>query len=214
MTRVLVVDDHALVRRGVRQLLGDELSHLTIEESATVEAALERIEGAPFDLVIVDLNLPGRQGLAILEALRGRPAAPPILVLSVYPEGEFALRCLRLGAAGYLSKDGAAEELVTAVRRVLAGGRYVTASLAERLAGLLSGPPSGAAAASPLDVLSERELEVLRLVAAGLTLKEIAGRLGLSEKTVASYRARLSEKLQLPSAVDLTRFAARHHLLD
>jgi DNA-binding NarL/FixJ family response regulator len=133
-----------------------------------------------------------------------------VLVVSAYPEGEFAIRCLRLGAAGYVTKDSAADELVAAARKALAGGRYVSAALAERLAGVISGLERPA----PHEALSRRELEVLQLVARGRTLKEIAAALQIAEKTAATYRARISEKLGLSSNVELTRYALRHGLGD
>jgi two-component system, NarL family, invasion response regulator UvrY len=207
--RVLVVDDHPLVRRGVRQVLGVERPDLTVEEAGTVEAALTRLEAGPVDLAVIDVNLPGRGGLSLLEEVRRRFPEVRVLVLSVSPELEYGPRALELGAAGFVPKDSAAETLAAAVGRVLEGGRYVSPALAEWLAGQVGRP----AQASPA-ILSERERQVLRLVASGLTLREIAVALGVSEKTVASYRSRLSLKLGLSSAVELTRFALSRGLAD
>lgn len=210
MTRALLVDDHAMVRRGARQLLTEELPGLVIEEAATAAEGCAKLQGAPFDLAIVDLNLPDRSGLTVLAAARALRPPTPVLILSVYPESAFAMRCLKLGAAGYLSKEGAAEELTGAVRRVLAGERCLSPGQAARLAG----PPGALAPASVVEGLSERELEVLRRVALGRSLREIAAGLGISEKTVASYRARLSDKLGISTNVELTRFALQHRLVD
>ena len=209
MTRVLIVDDHEVVRRGLRQVLAEALPSARFEEADSSEAALGAIAGTAWDLVLLDVNIPGRSGLEVLEdAKRLRPSMP-VLVVSAYPEEEFAVRCIRLGAAGYLTKNTASAELVAAARKVLAGGKYVTARLAERLMDVLGGD----AAAAPHEALSSRELQVLRLVASGRTSKEIAAELHLSEKTIATYRARISEKLGLSTIVELTRYALQHGLV-
>jgi DNA-binding NarL/FixJ family response regulator len=209
VTRILIVDDHEVVRRGLRQVLAEALPSARFEEADSSEAALGAIAGTAWDLVLLDVNLPGRSGLEVLEdAKRLRPQMP-VLVVSAYPEEEFAVRCIRLGAAGYLTKNTASAELVAAARKVLAGGKYVTARLAERLMDVLGGD----AAAAPHEALSSRELQVLRLVASGRTSKEIAAELHLSEKTIATYRARISEKLGLSTIVELTRYAVQHGLV-
>jgi len=160
--------------------------------------------------VLLDINIPGRSGLEVLSDARRLYPRLPVLVLSAYPEEEFAVRCLRLGAAGYLTKNSASDELVAASRKALEGGKYVTAALAERLAAVLGGEVRS----EPHETLSGRELQVLRLVASGLTLKEIAGQLHLSEKTIATYRARISAKLGVSTGVELTRYALQHKLVD
>jgi DNA-binding NarL/FixJ family response regulator len=209
VTRFLVVDDHEVVRRGLRQVLEEALPGASFGEAATSQEALGAIAAKAWDLVLLDVNIPGRSGLEVLEdAKRLRPQMP-VLVVSAYPEEEFAIRCIRLGAAGYLTKNTASAELVAAVRKVLAGGKYVTARLAERLMDVLGGQ----VAAAPHDALSSRELQVLRLVASGRTGKEIAAELHLSEKTIATYRARIGEKLGLSSVAELTRYAVQHGLV-
>jgi two-component system, NarL family, invasion response regulator UvrY len=160
--------------------------------------------------VLLDVNLPGRGGLELLEELHRVLPRLPVLVVSAYAEEEFAVRCIRAGAAGYLTKNSASDELVTAARKALAGGKYVTATLAERLAGVLGGEVSG----RPEEVLSARELQILRLVAHDRTTREIAAELHLSEKTVATYRARIAGKLGISTRVELTRFAIQHGLAD
>jgi two-component system invasion response regulator UvrY len=210
MIRILIVDDHEVVRRGLRQLLDEAFPGAQVAEAGSAEAALAQLVVEVPQLLLLDINLPGRSGLDLVEEAHRRWPTLPILVLSAYPEEEFAVRCLKLGACGYVTKSGAADELVTAVRKALAGGRYVSASLAERLAGLLGGSIDAASH----DTLSTREMQVLRLVAAGLTLKEIAAKLSLSEKTISTYRARIADKLGVSSNVELTRYALQHRLVD
>ena len=209
MTRILIVDDHEVVRRGLEQILAEELGDARFGHAATSPAALERLSEQEWELVLLDVNLPGRGGLELLEELRQRWPRLPVLVVSAYPEEEFAVRAIRLGAAGYVTKDSASDELVTAARKVLSGGRYVTGTLAERLAAVLGGGD----AQEPLELLSSRELQVLRLVASARTLKQIASELHLSEKTISTYRTRISQKLGIGSNVELTRYALRHGLV-
>lgn len=210
MTRLLVVDDHEVVRRGTRQVLAEGFPGATFGEAATAAEALARLEEERWDLLVLDINLPGRSGLEVLEDVRRQWPKLPVLVLSAYPEEEFAVRCLRLGAAGYLTKNSAADELVAASRKALEGGKYVTAALAERLATVLGGGLRG----QPHEALSGRELQVVRLVASGKTMKEIAAELNLSEKTIATYRARIADKLGVSTNVELTRYALQHKLVD
>jgi DNA-binding NarL/FixJ family response regulator len=239
MPHVLLVDDHELVRRGLQLVLAEGLVGATFRLAASGREALDALsprapsaaspapaptgaseasgaasnapERAPFDLVVLDINLPGMSGIEVLEAVRRRFPRLPVLVVSAYPEEEFALRCLRLGAVGYLSKDTAADELVIAARKALAGGKYVSAAIAERLAGALAGESIGGSAH---ESLANRELEVLRLVATGKSQRAIAEALHLSEKTIATYRARLAEKLGASTNVELTRYAIHHGLVD
>ena len=210
MRRILIVDDHEVVRRGLEQVLAEGFVGARFGHAATSAAALARLSEEPWDLALVDVNLPGRNGLDLLEEVRQRWPRLRVLVLSAYPEEEFAIRSIRLGAAGYVTKDSASDELVTAARKVLEGGRYVTGTLAEKLAAVLG----GSAAPERHEALSTRELQVLRLVASARTLKEIAGELHLSEKTIATYRARISQKLGLGSNVELTRYALQHGLAE
>lgn len=210
MSRILIVDDHAVVRRGTRAVLAEGFAGASFGEAATSQEAMDRLQDAAWDLLLLDINIPGRSGLDLLEEVRRRWPRLPVLVLSAYPEEEFAVRCIRLGAAGYVTKSSASDELVAAARKAMEGGRYVTAFLAERLASLLGGDLRLA----PHEALSGRELQVLRLVATGRTMKEIAAELHLSEKTIATYRARIAEKLQMSTNVELTRYALQHRLVD
>jgi len=211
MIRVLITDDHEVVRRGVRDILITRLDRSTVVvEAKDAGEAINQLIESEWNLVIVDINLPGRSGLEVLEEARRLRPETPVLVLTYYPEEEFALRSFGLGAAGYLTKQGASDELITAVRRVLAGGRYVTSSLAERLA-LSFG---AIAEQEPHETLSHRERQILRLVAVGKSTKEIADELALSEKTVATYRTRISEKTGLTTNVKIARYALKRGLVD
>ena len=163
-----------------------------------------------WDLVIVDISMPGRSGLDLIRDIRGAKPDLPVLVVSAHSEKDYAVRALKLGAAGYVSKQSATDVLVSAVRRVLSGGRYVSPALAELLAGSLS----GGLQEDSHESLSNRELQVLKMIASGKSLKEIGAELALSEKTVATYRSRISDKMGLPTNVDLTRYAMRHGLVD
>jgi DNA-binding NarL/FixJ family response regulator len=210
VSRILIVDDHAVVRRGTRAVLAEGFPGAEFGEAATSQEAAERLQEGGWDLLLLDINIPGRSGLELLEEVRRLWPRLAVLVLSAYPEEEFAIRCIRLGAAGYVTKSSASDELVQAARKALEGGRYVTAFLAERLASLLGGDLRQA----PHEALSGRELQVLRLVATGNTLKGIAAELHLSEKTIATYRARIAEKLGISTNVELTRYAMQHRLVD
>ena len=210
MTQFLLVDDHEIVRRGLRQMLAEAFPDASFAEAGRVPQARELIARHAWDLVLLDINLPDGSGLELLGQVRQLCPGAAVLVLSAYPEEEFAVRAFKLGAAGYLTKASVADEMIAAVRKVLAGGRYVSAALAERLAAALGDTEVQAAH----EALSPRELEVLRLVASGKTIKEIAAGLLLSEKTIATYRARVAEKLGLSSNVELTRYALQHRLVD
>lgn len=210
MTRILIADDHGIVRRGVRNLLEEEIPGAVIAEASDAREAIELLMRDPWDLMVLDINMPGRNGLEVLEEIRRLRSTTRVLVLTAYPEGEFALRAFQLGASGYLNKQTAFDELLTAVRRILSGGKYVTVSLAEKLAATIGGEVR----VEPHQTLSSRELQVLRMIAAGRSLKEISGELGVSEKTVATYRARISEKMGIGTKVELARYAWQHKLLE
>jgi len=210
MTRILLVDDHEIARRGIEHVLAAALPQATFGEAATYAEALARLGEERWQLVLLDLNLPGRGGLDLLAEVRRLWPRLLAIVVSAYSEEEFALRCLRLGAQGYVMKTAGSKELVAAVRKVLGGGKYVTPLLAERLAAAAGGDLAHASH----DLLSNRELQVLRLVAVGRTLKEIADELRLSERTIATYRARLATKLGLSSNVEIARYAMQHKLVD
>jgi DNA-binding NarL/FixJ family response regulator len=208
--RILLADDHEVVRRGLRHMLAEEFDDLVCGEAATAAETLERLREANWDLVILDIVMPGRNGLDMLAELHERWPGLRILMLSMSPEKEYAVRALKKGAAGYLSKQSVARELVTAVRKVLSGGRYITPAVAEQLAAELE----MRGADEPHRQLSDRELQVLTLIARGHTIKEIAAELALSEKTVFTYRDRLRLKLGLRNDVEMARYALQYQLVE
>lgn len=208
---ILIVDDHAIVRRGMISLLREDLKDVGFGEAEDSRKGFAAVLENDWDLVIMDISMPGRSGLDLIRDIRGAKPDLPVLVVSAHSEKDYAIRALKIGAAGYVSKQSAPDVLVSAVRRVLSGGRYVSPALAELLAGSLSG--SGSSDDSH-ESLSNRELQVLKMIASGKTLKEIGAELALSEKTVATYRSRISDKMGLPTNVDLTRYAMRHGLVD
>jgi len=207
---LLIADDHEVVRRGLQNILAEEFPRMRIGEARNAQETLDAARKQAWDIVLLDINMPGRGGLEVLGELKEMRPKMPVLVLSAFPEEDYALRAFKLGAAGYVSKQSASDELLTAIRKVLAGGRYVTPFLAEKLAGALAGDSP----AAPHELLSNRELQVLRLIAAGKTIKEIATELSLSEKTVGTYRSRISKKMRLATNVELTRYAMQHRLVD
>lgn len=207
---ILIIDDHEIVRRGLKQMLAEEFPKATLGEASNLPQARQYLTQKKWDLVLLDINLPGGSGLELLTAVRQLQLNAAVLVLSSYHEEEYAVRAFKLGAAGYLNKASVSDEMLGAVKKVLAGGKYVSAALAEKLAGDLGHPD----AAAPHEALSPRELEVLRLVATGQTIKEIAAGFNLSEKTIATYRTRLAEKLKLSTNVELARYALQHKLVE
>lgn len=209
MKQILIVEDHAIVRLGIIRLLQDLLPMpVAIEEAASGAEALDRIASHPFDMVLLDLSLPGRNGLDLLKQLRRLHPKLPVLVLSMYPEEHYAVRALRGGAAGYLNKGSAAEELQSAAEKVLAGGRYITPSQADLLAEALVEEPQDA----PLHrQLSDRECQFVSLLAAGKSTNEIAHELSLSVKTISTVRSRVLEKLHLRSNAELIGYWVTQH---
>ena len=206
----LVADDHAIVRRGLRQLVAEECAGAVVEEASTGQAVLDAVRRQDWALVFLDINLPDKNGLEVLKDLQALRPALPVLILSHHAEEQYAARAFKAGAAGYLTKDSAAEELPTAIRKVLAGGRYVSSSFAERLTGHLTGN----AHAAPHEALSDREYLVLCEIARGKTVSQIADEVALSVKTVSTYRARLLEKLGLANNAELMRYALDRRLVE
>jgi two-component system invasion response regulator UvrY len=210
MMRVLIIDDHEIVRRGLKEILADEFPKLKAGEAENSRMALELAATQEWDIILLDINIPGRSGLEVLEEMKRLRPNMPVLVLSAYPEEEFAIRSLKLGASGYLNKSLSSDEVVIAVKKAMAGGKYVTAAFAEKLAASLG---SGIHH-SPHESLSGRELQILLTIAKGRTIKEIAVELALSEKTVGTYRSRISKKMGLMTNVELARYALKHRLVD
>jgi two-component system invasion response regulator UvrY len=209
---ILLVDDHAVVRRGLRELLGEEFPSAEFGEAASGAEALAQIAKRPWGLVILDVSLPGRDGLEILkEALALRPGVP-IMMLSVHAEDQYAIRALRAGASGYVTKETAAEDLTAAVRKILQGGKYVSPRLAEQMVAALA--TRDGTTQRLHERLSDRELQVLRMLAVGKSVKEIGLELALSEKTISTYRTRIIGKMKMRSNAELMRYALRAGLVD
>ena len=210
MLKILIADDHEMVRHGLRAILTKEFAGAHIGEAQDARSAVALLQRETWDLVLLDINMPGRSGLEVLRDVKTLCPKVPVLVLSVYPEEAFALRALNLGASAYLNKQIASAELVAAIRKILAGGKYLTSALAQKLADRLGENLQQ----SPHESLSLRELEVLRMIANGRTVKEIAAQLALGEATIATYRSRLFKKMGLASNVELTRYALQHKLVE
>lgn len=209
MIRVLLCDDHAMIRRGIRDTLADCVDMQVVGESGDYAELKEQLRATTCDVLILDINLPGRSGLEVLASLRENQSPVRVLVVSMFSEDQYAIRCLRAGAHGYLNKAGDPAELVDAVRAVARGRKYVTASVSDMLVDQLSAPSTE----SLHDRLSERELQTLLKIASGKRLSDIAEELMLSPKTVSVYRARLLEKLGLANNAELTVYAIRNELV-
>jgi DNA-binding NarL/FixJ family response regulator len=210
MTKILIADDHEVVRHGLRDILAKEFADAQIGESCDSRETLDLIQQEPWDLILLDINMPGRSGLDVLRDAKSLCPKVPVLVLSAYPEEEFALRALKLGASAYLNKQIASAEMVVAIRKILSGGKYLTSSLAQKLADSLGEDLQK----EPHESLSLRELEVLRMIASGHSTKEIAEQLALGEATIATYRARISKKMGLFTNVELARYALQRKLVE
>ncbi len=207
---ILITDDHAVVRRGLREILADSLEGATFSEAGNADEALRAMARQAVHILVLAINMPGRSGLDLLKDVKAMYPKVPVIVLSVQSEDQYAVRCLRAGASAYINKDSAPEELAKAARKVLSGGRYVGAGLAEKLVTILDdrhGQP-------PHQLLSDRELEVMLMIASGLSLTEIGNRLHVSAKTVSTYRARVMDKMQTKSNAELTRYAVTHQLIE
>jgi len=210
MIRVLVADDHAIVRRGLKQILTAEPDMSVVGEARDGVEALEFARKHVCDVVVLDVSMPGPSGLEVLKDLKRERPKLPVLVLSIHPEDQLAIRVLKAGGAGYMTKETAPEELVKAVRRVVAGGRYVSARLAEKMALALQSDSD-----KPRhETLSDREYEVMCLIASGKSVSEIAAQLSLSVKTISTYRSRILEKMDLPNNAALTHYAIQNRLVE
>lgn len=208
--RILIADDHAVVRQGLKQILAAEFKRASFGEAANGQQALERVWKEEWDVVVLDLSMPGRTGLEVLKEIKRSKPSLPVVMLSMHPEDQFAVRLLKAGAAGYMTKESAPEELVGAVRKAMAGGRYVSPALAERMASYLVSDNQ----TPPHEKLSDREFLVLRLLASGKPVSVIARELSLSVKTISTYRARLLEKMGMSNNAELIHYALRNQLVD
>ena len=208
--RILIADDHTVVRRGLKEILVEAFDKSVVGEAPGAAEALERVRKQKWDLVILDIGMPGRGGIEVLKEIKNEFPKLPVLILSMHPEDQYAVRALKAGASGYLTKESASEELIQAVRKIIRGGKYASPALAEKLLGEL-----GSASEKPLhETLSDREHQILCMIASGKTVSEIADELSLSVKTISSYRSRLLEKMRMKNNAELTTYAIRNHLVD
>lgn len=210
VTKILVVDDHAVVRQGVKQILNEQFQGAVIGEARNAEEMIDRIRKFTWDIVVLDVGMPGKSGLDALKDLKQVCPKIPVLVLSAYPEDQLARRMLKAGASGYLTKDSAPNELVQALKKILGGGKFVSASMAELLVANLNeeaGRPQH-------ELLSDREYQVMCLIAVGKSLKEIADDLCVGISTINTYRARILEKMQFKNNTELTHYALENRLVN
>jgi len=207
--RIAIADDHPVVRRGLKAIIEDALPRVDVDEAGSAAELLSLVRKREPDVVLLDISMPGRSGLEALKELRAEHPKIPMLVLSVHSEDQFAVRSIRAGASGYLTKDSAPEELVDAIQTVVAGRRYLTPSVAERLASAIETDANRL----PHEMLSDREFHVLRMLAAGKTNGEVADELALSAKTVSTYRTRTLRKMGMRTNAELTQYAVRHGLV-
>ena len=210
MIRVLLADDHTIVRAGLKELLSETGDIAVSGEANNGAEALARIREGDYDIAVLDMSMPGRSGIELIRQVKQEKPRLPILVLSMHSEEQYAVRALKAGASGYLTKESAADQLVAAIRRIAAGGAFVTPETAQRLA--LDVNAAGAAA--PHTLLSDREFQVLRLIADGKSVSEIAKQLTLSVKTISTHKTRIMRKMRLANQAELIRYAIEHELLD
>jgi DNA-binding NarL/FixJ family response regulator len=210
MIKVLIADDHPVVRKGLREIVKEAFHVAIADEVSNGQEVLERVAKNDYDVVLLDISMPGRNGLDVLKELKGQKPKLPVLVLSIHPEEQYAVRVLKAGASGYLTKESAQDELISAIQKVSTGRKYISPSLAERLALDLE----MGAEKPPHESLSDREYQVMCMIASGKTVKEIAEELFLSVKTVSTYRARLLDKMRMKSNAELTYYAIKHRLID
>lgn len=209
MIRVAIADDHPIVREGLRRIVSDDGGISVAGEASSAVELFRLLKGAAVDVVLLDVSMPGPTFIETLKDLRREHPSVKVLVISAHPEDQWAMRSLQAGASGYLTKDHSPEQLVHAIRRVARGGKFVSETMAERLAGMVD---SGRTRA-PHEALSDREFEVLRALGSGMMVKDVAAELRLSAKTVSTYRTRLLEKMGLETKADLVRYVVAHGLL-
>ena len=209
MIRILIADDHTIVREGLKQIISDISGMEVTEEARNGNEAISKIRGGSVDVVLLDISMPGKSGLETLKEIRLEDQAIPVLILTMHPEEQYAIRVLKAGASGYLTKESAPEELITAIRKVTNGGKYISSSLAEKLVFHLEVDVD-----KPLhEALSDREYQVLCKIATGNTISEIADEMSLSVKTISTYRTRILEKMVMKSNAELTYYAIKNQLV-
>ena len=209
MIEVLIVDDHAVVREGMKKILTSDDFIKVTGEASDAPGTLDLIWNNSYDVIVLDISLPGLSGLELISQIKNEHPKTPILILSMYPEEQFAMRVLKAGAAGYLNKESAPENLVEAVKKIYQGGYYVSSELAEQLVHTLHGDPNKA----PHEMLTDREYEVFMRIVKGQELKEIASELSISVKTVSTFRTRLLQKMNVKNNVELTHYAMEYNLI-
>jgi len=210
MIKILIADDHPIVRKGLKQILSEESDIGEVEEAQNSQEVLELVRKQDWDIVVLDIKMPGRGGLDILKELKHERPKLPVLMLSVYPEDQYAVRALKAHASGYMTKERAPEELVKAIRKILRGGKYISPTLAEKLAFDLETETE-----KPFhETLSDREYQVLLMIASGKTVSQIAEELALSVKTIDTYRARILEKMKMKNNAELTHYAIKNKLVE
>jgi two-component system, NarL family, invasion response regulator UvrY len=210
MIKILIADDHPIVRQGLKQILTEEPDMGEFGEAKNSQEVIDLVRKNDWDVVILDITMPGRGGLDTLKEIRSERPKLPVLILSIHPEDQYAVRALKAGAAGYMTKESAPDDLIKAIRKVLKGGKYISPSLAENLALFLERDDQK----SPHESLSDREYQVMCMIAAGKKVKEIAESLSLSVKTISTYRARILEKMKMKSNADLIHYAIQNRLLN
>jgi DNA-binding NarL/FixJ family response regulator len=210
MLRILIADDHAIVRQGLKQIVTETQDMVVAGEASNGQELLDKIKEDDYDVVVLDITMPVRNGMDVLRQLRNERPRLPVLILSIHSEEQYASRALRAGASGYLTKESAPDELVVAIRKVSTGGKYVSSSLAEKLACELEIGREQA----PHETLSDREYQVMCMIASGKTVMEIAQELLLSEKTISTYRSRILEKMQMKNNAEVTYYAIKNQLVD
>lgn len=208
--RILIADDHFVVRQGLKLILKDHFSDPVIGEASDANQALEMSWAHEWDVILLDISMPGRNGLEALKDIRQNRPKTPVIVLSMHPEEQFAIRVLKLGAASYVQKDSAGDELINAIQAALRGNKYITNSIATRLADHVGQDASQ----QPHELLSDREYQVMCMLASGKTVKEVGAELSLSVKTISTYRSRILEKMDLRNNSEIMRYAVRQHLID
>lgn len=209
MVRILIADDHAIVRKGLKQIILDEYPSAIVEEVADVESLIRQVMKTTWDVLICDISMPGRSGVEALHQVKQINPQLPVLIMSMHPEDQYALRVLKAGASGYLSKDTIHDDLINAIRTIRLGRKFITPSIAEKLAGAL-GTDNGK---QLHENLSDREFDVFKMIATGRSVSEIAAQLSLSATTVSTYRSRILEKMIMKTNADLTRYALEKQII-